>query len=363
MTMKKTILLMSLALVTQTYAQTEVTAYDTSKKQDEGVTYALPRNVLKVTVTAVKTTYVPGEYCLYANRYLQLKNISPDEKINWELTNVSTEEIAQPDSTKFYFIKMKKNTIAPMVQLTENGLLEAINTKQPEISPVPIVVQKPIAAITINPHDLFTEEIIQAGSSAKMAELIAQEIYKMRDNKKSLLSGDLDNMPKDGSSMQIMLNRLDAQDKALTTLFTGTTSKETKTYRFTIDPKLGSEQTHVLFRFSKKLGVVDADDLGGDPVYYKLVNLKTVTPRVLTDKEKKEDKHKNPGVIYNVPSKTRLTIFDDDQSYQTADYMIAQFGNTETLLNDLFNKKSTVKVLIDPLTGSLQKVDKEEENK
>ena len=36
----------------------------------------------------------------------------------------------------------------------------------------------------INPRDFLTEEILMAGSTAKMAELVAKEIYNIRESKK-----------------------------------------------------------------------------------------------------------------------------------------------------------------------------------
>ena len=38
----------------------------------------------------------------------------------------------------------------------------------------------------INPRDFLTEEILMAGSTAKMAELVAKEIYNIRESKNAL---------------------------------------------------------------------------------------------------------------------------------------------------------------------------------
>ncbi len=361
--MKKLILFAALFAAANGFAQTEVTDYKTeNKKPVEGVVYALPRNQIIVTVKAAKHTYTPGEFCQYAGSYLRLKNVSPDPKVTWKISEITAEEKAIPDSSKVYFIKMKKGTVAPLIQLSEKGLIEAINCNAEKIDDIPVkseLVAEPVKML--NPHDLLTQDVVQAGSSAKMAELVSQEIFKMRDTKNSLLSGDLDNMPKDGASMQIMLNQLNDQDKALSSLFSGTTSDEAMTYTFVIDPQNGDYTSHALFRFSEKRGVVDADDLGGDPIEYKIENEQSIVQKTIDPKVVKKDKKgKYDGVVYNVPSKAKFTVYNEDKVYFSSSYMIAQYGNIETLLNDLFsNKKEKIKVQFDSLTGGLLKVDKE----
>lgn len=57
----------------------------------------------------------------------------------------------------------------------------------------------------------MTEEILIAGSTAKMAELVAKEIYNIRESKNSLTRGQADYMPKDGAALNscwtIWMNR------------------------------------------------------------------------------------------------------------------------------------------------------------
>ena len=60
----------------------------------------------------------------------------------------------------------------------------------------------------------------------------------------------------------------------------------------------------VLFRFSKQLGIVDADDLGGTPVY---MNLKATERAPILDAKEAEKKDKSlKGIVYNVPGKARI---------------------------------------------------------
>ena len=133
-----------------------------------------------------------------------------------------------------------------------------------------------------------------------MAELVAKEIYSIRESKNALLRGEADNMPKDGAQLKLMLDNLTLQERAMTEMFAGKVTTEEKIYTIRIVPK---EMKHeVAFRFSKKLGVVANNDLAGTPFYISLKDLKTVKIPQEDGKKKKEME----GIAYNVPGQACL---------------------------------------------------------
>lgn len=350
--MKKLIILTGLVLSTSAYAQTEVTA-GVSRGKDFGVTYMLPKTQIEVVVKANKVTYTPGEFSKYADRYLRLPNVSADPKAYWELVSVKAVSHGVPDSDRTYFVKMKDKTVAPLMELTEDGIVKSINMpasagKAAATTPATEIKKK------VNPRDFLTEEILMANSTAKMAELVAKEIYNIRESKNALVRGQADNMPKDGEQLKIMLKNLDEQENAMTQMFSGTLDKEEKTFTIRINPdkEINNE---VAFRFSKKLGIVANDDLAGEPVYISIKDLKT--PNV----PQEEGKKKVDGVAYNVPGKAQVTLKEGKTTLFNDELPVTQFGTTEYLAPALFNKKSTIKILFNPNTGGLVKVDKEDE--
>lgn len=351
--MKKLIILAGLAVTSASvYAQTEVTAGVTRGK-DYGVIYMLPKTEIDIVVKANKVTYTPGEFSKYADRYLRLPNVSGDPKEYWELVSVKAVSTGVPDSERTYFVKMKDKTVAPLMELTEDGIVKSIN--------MPLIARKAVTAPTaatvqksVNPRDFLTEEILMANSTAKMAELIAKEIYYIRESKNALVRGQADNMPKDGEQLKIMLHNLDEQENAMTQMFSGTLKKEEKTFTIRITPHKEINK-EVAFRFSKKLGVVANDDLAGEPVYISIKDLKT--PNV----PQEEGKKKIDGVAYNVPGKAQVTLTKGKTTLFNDELPITQFGTTEYLAPALFNKKSTIKIQFNPNTGGLVKVDKEDE--
>jgi hypothetical protein len=336
-------------------AQTATSAYMPGVTP-EGAVYLLPKTGIKVTVLIEKTTYTPGELCKYAERYLRIKDASPTPSVSYRITNIRQEAFAVADTSKHYAIEFNSKTVATNVRLSDDGILLAINA-EPNLLPV----TKPFVAAprpaSVNPRQYMNEETLAAGSTAKMAELIAQDIYEIRESRNLLVRGQADNMPKDGEQLRLMLNQLDKQDMAMTSLFTGTTIKDTTEYSMTIIPDKTSDKK-VLFRFSQKLGLLENDDLAGVPYYYMAEDLKTVPPVEVIDPKKKNKQAQ--GVYVNIPGKLRSTISHAQGIVDTAEFPAGQFGNVELLSGALFNKRYTTRLWLHPLSGAVEKIDVEQ---
>ena len=353
--MKKLIIATGLLMATSAYAQTEVLTGITRGK-DYGVVYSLPKTQIELEIKANKVNYKPGEFSKYADRYLRISNVSADPEEYWELTGVKVKSVGVPNSDATYFVKLKDKTVAPLMELTEERLVKTINVPySKDNAPRKVVPATPITQANVNPREFLTEEILMASSTAKMAELVAKEIYNIRESKNALLRGQADNMPSDGAQLKIMLDNLNLQEEAMTKMFSGTRDKEEKTFtvRLTPDKELNNE---VAFRFSKKLGVVANNDLGGTPFYISLKDLKTVKIPQEDDKKKKDME----GIAYNVPGQAMITLTDGKKKLYEGEIPVTQFGVIEYLAPVLFNKNSTIKVYFDPNTGGLIKVDREE---
>ena len=281
--------------------------------------------------------------------------VSSEPEEYYEITDIQVVPAGIPNADAMYFVKMKDKTVAPLMELTEDGLIKSINAPYSNSNKTKGTAATLTTQKRINPRDFLTEEILMAGSTAKMAELVAKEIYNIRDSKNALLRGQADNTPSDGAQLKIMLDNLNLQEEAMTQMFSGTIDKEEKTAKFRInsDKELNNE---VAFRFSKKLGVVNNNDLAGTPYYINLKDLKTVNIPEEDGKKKKEME----GVAYNVPGQALVTLTDGKKKLFESEIPVTQFGTIEYLAPVLFNKNSTIKVYFDATTGGLIKVDREE---
>ncbi|MDL2223232.1 DUF4831 family protein [Bacteroidales bacterium OttesenSCG-928-M11] len=336
-------------------AQTKVIKTNALKSNNYGVEYILPQTQLIIEVEYSKVTKKSGQYARYASRYLGL----PDDKINFEnqtiytLDNVHVKDQGIPNKDQTYLVEFKAKTTAPFVYLTSDGMICTINAEYTpeEEKETSIATEKKESFIS--PQSIFTEEYLHAGSIGKMAEVAAKNIYNIRETRQDILMGEVENMPKDGEAMRIVLAGLEEQERLWVELFTGTTETKKGKKRIYLDPTMELSKD-ILFRFSKHNGIVDREDLSGVPVFINLIDLKTVEIPELDPKRKAKEPQ---SVVYNVPGKAQVEIFTADKSIYQGDHEITQFGTTQILATSIFEDKTNpVKIYFYPNTGGIKQI-------
>ncbi|MCF0194655.1 MAG: DUF4831 family protein [Bacteroidaceae bacterium] len=335
-------------------AQTEVSRYVPGVTV-EGVTYCLPRTALRFVVTAQKEVFAPGELNKYADRYLRISDARTEAETKWTIKDVQVEAYGQPDTTKYYSIAFRSKTIAPFVTLARDGRILAIRDEGQDIE-LPAVPQREAATAAPDPNRFFTQEMLTVGSRAKLAELVAQEIFETRDGARSLVRGESESTPKDGKQLEMMLASLTEREEALTSLFTGTTQTSTEVFTFTYVPEKPVDG-EMICRFSSYLGLVDNENLAGAPIYLTVRALESM-PKTENNAaaDKKRAKLEEEGVVYNVPVMTEVKVYDTKRTYVKKEMPMAQFGRVEILSDVLFNKKATTRVLFDGATGAIKQL-------
>ena len=358
--MKKLITILILAISVPCIAQSSMNSFFPGTS--EGVTYFLPDTKINITVKARCVTQTPGEFYSYAERFLHIKDIVSKGSSRWEITGIGSHTEGVPNKAKTFTVKLG-NSAASNIILDDKGIISAINTN---VQPKHQAGKETEHRNACNGNDAsqyMTEEMLTATSTAKMAELTAKEIYAIRESKLAITRGHAENIPSDGAGISLLLQELDKQEKALTALFTGRTDTVYHTYSYSIAPEEVHDTTKaILFRFSQKLGVVDKENLAGEPIYYSLKDLKTVEIPVVaeTDKKKKEKAPKQPeGILYNSPGRAKMEIYSRTTTFLDKEIAIAQSGITEVLAKELFSKNNTIKVLFDTATGGIISIKKD----
>lgn len=334
-------------------AQTEVAPFVPGSTL-EGVCYYLPQTALRVTVTAERTVTRPGEFYRYASRYLRLQGVPQEESVSWSIKEISMEPYGVPDKEKAYSIRVKSKTVAPLVGLSKDGILLSINAEAQETA-LPAPPQGKPAPALPNPKDFMTQEILSAGSVAKQAELCAQEIYDIRESRNALTRGEAENTPKDGAQLKLMLDQLDQQAAVLESLFAGTTQTSTEVFTLHYLPTKTSDR-ELLFRFSSKLGAVDADNLAGEPIYIGIKSMETIPAPVEDPQVSKKKEKMQQGVWYNVPQRIEARIYSAEKEWAKMETPMGQFGTVEVLAGTLFDKKSTIQVTFFQTTGGTKDI-------
>jgi len=321
-------------------------------KDTDGTSYYLPKTAIQLRILTEKSSFTPGEYAIYSERFLKT-DAKTEESTAYRIIGMDIESIGIPDTSKLFTAKIDSKHTINSLHKTESGILLAVNTeaKTPvERSPF-IPATKPALP---DPRDFMTQEILEAGSKAKMAELTALEIYDTRESKNLLNKGQADFMPQDGEQLRIMLSNLKTQENALMQLFEGVTVKDTAETVITFVPEHETDK-QMLFRFSKRLGIVDKDDLSGTPYYISIEDCHNI-PDMPTAVEPGTKNKDDAGIYANLPGKIKLAIYNGARALSTYEMYSAQFGRTVAIQGELFSKKLNTELVFNPITGNVESI-------
>ena len=343
-----TLLLCPMAMLAQPIS----TSLLESEKMPEGTVYYLPKTVVNFRLLIEKKVYTPGIFCRYAERYLSRKDVAQEKDISHKLLNFQLNMTGIRDTSKCFIVNLKGKSATAEIKRSEDGVLLAVND-------TPMIVQRPqpfipaVRKTTGNPMQLLSAEVMQAGSLARKAELTAMQIAELQEHRQQLITGEAEEMPTDRAQLQLMLDEIDRTSQQLLSLFIGTTVCDTTEHHITLCPDKEVKR-EVIFRISKLQGLVDSDDLSGQPYYLTLEDLHQHTQQQFDFPENKKD----GGFYATVPGIVRLTIYREDSQLASYNYPFAQFGFTELHGGSLFKKYPT-QLVLNPITGAIEKLHSE----
>lgn len=316
--------------------------------------YSLPKSEICIQIELEKTSRKPGIYYQYSERYLATNQIALEDKTTYRLKSVKLSTIPVADPKRTYVIQPTKKSALNQISVNEKGILCGVNVacKPSDTNAEKVAVFKnsePLNANTLLP---LGEEYMMAGSVAKLAEGAAKQIYRIRESRLSLLTGDLEHAPADGVSMQSMLDGLNKLEKELTELFIGKTL--TTTEKITIIMHADSAMNEAIaFRFSAFKGIVDPDDLSGNPYF-----LSIKPERIKTNAANPKVKNRVDQTINTIyPAKATIELTDGINTLCSIKTELPQFGVIVPLSADVFDT-AKLKVFVDPSNGRLLGVEK-----
>ncbi len=309
--------------------------------------YYLPKTIMRVHLLVEKQTYTPGEFARYAEKYLSLPHIEQKEQITHRVIDCELSTLGMRDTTKCYTLHLKGKGENADVRLSGDGVLLAINDEPMELFTMDIDGQyASLPQPHVSANQYLSADVLAAGSKAKKAELTARQITELRQRRLLLATGEADEMPQDEKQLQRMLDEIDRQCNALTSLFTGTIVRDTTQQTMMLCPDREVNRD-VLFRLSHRLGLVDKDNLAGTPYY---ITIKNLYPTSVPLPENKKGDH----IYANVPGMAQVTIEHADLSLGTFNIPLAQFGYVELRDGSIF-KKQVSHMTFHPATGAVVK--------
>ena len=327
------------------------------KANDYGVVYSLPVTSFEVTLTIKKSTYQRGDFYTFAQRYLAIDNPVIENSVVYSLEDINVVNRGIPDKNNSYMVAFRPKSVEPFVFLREDGLIVSINAEPESEVRADLIIPAGVSG-SENPRRYLSQETLMAGSTAKQAELVARQIFDLRRSRSDILSGEAESMPPDGNAYNVVMSEIDRQEKALTELFAGSLETEYFTKTVVVVPEQNNIDRQVIARFSEKLGVVDVDNLAGEPIYLSLTNKTPKVDMQLSAKELQRLESKlSEGIVYNIPAKADLVIEFKNRVAKNMEVDVVQFGTKDVLVRRMFdNNKQPIKVFFYPELGAVKQV-------
>lgn len=331
---------------------------EANKPAQNGILYALPKTAIDIIIETDKTTEKRGQFYRYSERYLGLTNVILEDKETYTINSIHLAPRGVADKNKWYKITFNGNASAPFVVLDTDGKLLGINT---DITPENKL--KNGCSTELTPSDTsfantpFTEDQLIVSSTAKMAEECASFIYDIRRARTEIISGTAPLLPTDGRAYELSLDEIARLEKDFLELFKGKTAHQTIYTTITLIPE--KELTKdVLFRFSKYSGVVNKNDISGEPIYISLQ--KEALPEFSSKSNTSEDtmeETNTKGLVYTIPGKANIELSYLNKVISDGVFEVAQFGQSATLPAEILENPNT-SVVFYPSTGAIKSINR-----
>ena len=330
------------------------------RENEAAVVYYMPKTELVIHIDYEVVTQTPGVFYQYAERYLGAEEIIMENNTNCQLRAVRVATESSADTDRAYKVTAQKGINTQLVSLSEDGRLVGYGIEnaslqfsgrsQGELQNG----SKAAYSLEAKSEELMPllEEQFMAGSVAKMAEGAAKQIYRIRETRLNILAGDVEHVPADGKAMELVLNELDKQEQALVALFVGKTQVTHHTHAVRYVPGESVEK-EVVCRLSAHNGIVDKNDLSGEPLYLTLVAKKqTLLPAGIADKNTPTLSQ----IHYNLPGEAQVALTFKGKQMAEQNVAVAQYGVAIPLAQELFTGKTVPTIQISAETGNILEI-------
>ena len=351
--MKKTILIIGLCLASLTDMQAQVV-----QENELALVYYMPQTLMEIDITYTIETEEAGPYSHYAEKYLGTEDVISVNSQKAEIVGVNVRSRSKADLSRPVKVNANEGTNMQLLSIAENGVLYGYNlpmtnTMRPTAGETPA---SPVAACaTRQPVSLpLTEEQLKATTPALRAEAIAKQIYRIREAKMYLLSGEIENAPGDGKGLKVALKELSKQEKQLVQLFTGRRSKKTMVKTVQYLPTKSEEKP--LLYFSSENGVTAEEDASALPIMLNFIARKQVLAPAVETKKNAKNAPAASAICYNLPGTGIYTISYDGATLLEGTLPIAQFGIAIPLPQNLFSGNKQPVIYFNTETGNIQAI-------
>ena len=229
--------------------------------------YTLPKTAITVTIPVTKVTLNKGIFSDWATGLL-LRPYTDAEKTTFEVGQPSFETSAVPDADNVYLVGLKgtpfqKRTLE--LQLNELGFLTDATSEVEDKTIEYLVRTVEVVASVVSKTRLPIP-----APEPEEATVAKARIKQIRYERLALLSGQRGTREIAPDSLNIMLKRLDDEEKSLVALFQGTINTKTWVAKFTMEDPPQASLT--LFNVSPDDGVTLSTDANVPKPLFPLPN-------------------------------------------------------------------------------------------
>ncbi len=333
---------------------TVVPADEASGLSPKGLIYSLPKTSLKVKVEAQFTSFVPGPYARFAQKYLGLSGISASPSNSWAITHVSVTAHNHADLQTLFVVEPEEGFDISFLKVTNEGLVIPISSAsyslskhkyqaQPhviseseflDLSATPFIAAEQTTHYTRVLQDSsfvrvpVHKSMVVEKSLEEKAKDAADFIFSLRKRRFELLSGDADFVA-EGKAAEAVLKEISRLESGYLTLFTGKSHTSVGTYWFDYSPDgQKKDASAILFRFSESRGVLPLSDLSGSPVLVSIAAPEQWSGVEIFDRLNADEKGmpRFDAIYYRIPVPVSVRIHDSKSDFFSQTLSFFQFG-------------------------------------
>lgn len=321
---------------------------------ESALVYYSPKTSLNLVFSYMTETQERGIYAEFAEDLLGATEVVKENSKVCTLLDVHVGTKTETDYNRPHKVNAESG-IPMLLTINDKGLLTGYNVAPADKKDAPKHDNtKPACKSKKNVYSTvapYPEEVLKAATPQAQAFEVAKQIFHIRETRMYLLSGEVEHAPADGEAMKLVLEELDKQERELTELFVGKTSKKREQKTVRVEP---SNEGQLLF-FSEENGFTDGDNIDADTIEVRM----SCQPQVLKPIEGKQKKGAELSqIVYNVPGYCVVNIFYKDRNLASRTIPVAQFGADVALPKSWFTGKELPKIIFSEKTGNVISISK-----
>ncbi len=346
------------------------------KPDRNGVFFALPRTVVKITVTLREVETLRGPYAEYAQQLMGISGPVMQNTKEFDLADIRFETLAEPDPEHFYFMEVDEKTTKDerniSLSVTANGILRAVNSlsgsreqriQQEEykmltdprlfdFSASASLYRKVDTVIRVVTVDTATvrKRFFNTTFEEKPTEVKAREaadmVSRLRESRFNLLTG-YQETSFSRETIEYMNKNLQKMEDEYISLFRGVRAERLLSFTYYMVPD-ENKLNQVVCRISKEAGILEPGDSKGREVV--LVARRSGVVAKTPAWAPKPAETKATVIPYRIPDMVQLSVRFSGKTYDERYLPLPQFG----IVSQMPFLKNRIE--FDPQTGGIRSV-------